>query len=392
MSTIALGMALYLISLALNDGGHQQIVESVVRMGSGHVLIQQKGYHESRGVERFLEPNQHDEALQWLQESGPGMGVEHVVSRVFASGLASSADGTSGAMLIASDPGKERTASYFAERLVEGDFPEADSAQAVVGQGIARKLALGIGDRVVLTAQAARGGELASALVRVSGVVRTGVEEFDEMLVLTPLSTASTLLQMEGGVHQVAVILNDAADSGRLADLAARAFPDLEALPWDRAHPEVVDYIRIDNAGNHIFSIVIFTLIGFLVLNTLLMSVLERSQEFALLDALGVTSQQRFLMVMLEATVVAFLGAAAGLAVGYAGHLYLSIHGFHLETFMSGDITVAGVAFDPVIYSELSARRILQTVSLVFGLALALALVPARRAAKPGEIGILGRN
>lgn len=193
-------------------------------------------------------------------------------------------------------------------------------------------------------------------------------------------------------VHQIAVVLDDAANSGRLASVARSQFPDLEILTWEQAHPEVVDYIRIDNAGNHIFSMVLFTLIGFLVLNTLLMSVLERTREFALLDALGVAPHQRFQMVMLEAVIVAAMASAAGLALGYGVHLYLAIHGLPLDLFVSGDLTVAGVAFDPVIYSELSTRRILQTVSLVFGLAMVLALVPARRAAKPGEIGILGRN
>ncbi len=391
--TIALGLALYLISLALNDGGHHQIVESVVRMGSGHVVIQAPGYFESGGVERFLEPTQWRPAFENLPAFGAGLGVRHVVPRVFASGLASSADGASGVLLIGSEPNREREASEFADRLVEGEFLDADDVpQAVVGHGVGRKLALGIGDRMVLTAQAARGGELESILVRVAGIVRTGVEEMDELLVMIPLTTAAEFLRMGDRVHQIAVVLDDAANSGRLASVARSQFPDLEILTWEQAHPEVVDYIRIDNAGNHIFSMVLFTLIGFLVLNTLLMSVLERTREFALLDALGVAPHQRFQMVMLEAVIVAAMASAAGLALGYGVHLYLAIHGLPLDLFVSGDLTVAGVAFDPVIYSELSTRRILQTVSLVFGLAMVLALVPARRAAKPGEIGILGRN
>ena len=42
--TISLGLALLLISLGLGDGSHNQMIESAVHMGSGHVLVQQKGY------------------------------------------------------------------------------------------------------------------------------------------------------------------------------------------------------------------------------------------------------------------------------------------------------------------------------------------------------------
>ena len=393
MATISLGLALFLVSVGLNDGGHMQMIESVVRLGSGHVLIQRQGYLASGGVERYLTGEERRRATEWIRSQSGSFSIQRVAGRVFASGLASSADGASGVLVIGMDPGVEREISLFHEKLLEGEFPEdLDSGQAILGRGVARRLVVGIGDRVVLTAQAAKTGELESMLVRVGGIVHTGIEELDEMLALLPIGTAQRFLGMGDGVHHLAILLAEPTESEPLANLGKREMSDLEVVHWSEAHPEIVDFIELDTAGGYLFLLMIFILIGFLVLNTLLMSVLERGREFALLDALGLTPVRRFAMVMAEALVVAALATVGGAAIGFGAHLYFAVYGLPMDLFFAEEITVAGVAFDPIIYSHLSAGRMLESVLLVFGLTLVLALVAARRAARPGEIGILGRS
>jgi len=136
----------------------------------------------------------------------------------------------------------------------------------------------------------------------------------------------------------------------------------------------------------------LFVLISFTVLNTLLMSVLERGREFSLLEALGLGPVKRFSMVMAEASLIAALAGFTGLCLGYSVHLYLHVHGLPLDLFYTGDISAAGVVFDPVFYSQLSAARIVNSLVLVTGLILLLALAPAWRASQPGDVRLLGRR
>ncbi len=118
---------------------------------------------------------------------------------------------------------------------------------------------------------------------------------------------------------------------------------------------------------------------------------MERGREFALLHCLGLTPGKRFIMVLVEAFFIAFLSALTGFALGFGVHLYLSRHGLPLDLFYSGELSAAGVAFDPVMYSHLSPARILQSMVLVFGLTLLLSLVPAWRAAQSADVHSLGR-
>ncbi len=390
VASAASGLALLLIFLGIGDGGHSQMIESAVRMGSGHVVIQQKGYRERGGIGRVLDENQLRMAESWAKSATGKFPIRYIARRTFASGLASSSDGATGVLIIGIQPGVEREASQFDDKLIKGEFLNPDDRdRVIIGEGVARKLSLDVGQKLVLMAQAAHVAEIQSRLVRVGGIMRAGLEEFDQVLVLMPLTTSQQLLMLDGEVHQVALLMDSEHLSEDLASLGKKQLPEMEVLSWGEVLPELKDFIRIDDGGNYLFNLVIFLLIGFTVLNTLLMSVLERNREYALLDALGLTPGKRFAMVILEATVIAALAVVVGLTLGYGVHLYLHFHGLPLDLFYSGDISAAGVTLDPVIYSDLSLNRIVGSMLLVFGLILMLALIPARHAARRGDVHLL---
>ena len=79
--------------------------------------------------------------------------------------------------LIGVQPLAEMQASDFDEKLIEGEFLNGDDGTWVIlGQGVAHKLALEVGDKLVLMAQGANSVEIRSLLVRVRGILRTGLE------------------------------------------------------------------------------------------------------------------------------------------------------------------------------------------------------------------------
>jgi ABC-type lipoprotein release transport system permease subunit len=392
VTTISLGLTLLLISLGLGDGGHEQMIDSAVHMGSGHVLVQQQGYQEQGGVARLLSPEEIDSVESWGQEMKRQFPILHVLRRSFVSGLASSADGSTGVQIIGIQAPLEEQASDFADKLIEGEFlTDQDRDRVILGEGVALKLSVGVGEKLVLMAQGADGQEIRSRLVRVGGILRTGLEEQDQVLLLIPLASSQEFLDLGGGVHQIAFLMQDARRSEELAGLGKQRFSALEVLSWGEAMPELKEFIRIDDGGSYVMNVIFFMLISFTVLNTLLMSVLERGREFALLHCLGLTPGRRFTLVLLEAFFIAAFSALLGFSLGYGAHLYLKHYGLPLDLFYSGEISAAGVAFDPVLYSALSAARILQAMVLVFGMTLILSLAPAWRAARSADVHSLGR-
>ena len=368
------------------------MIDSAVHMGSGHVLVQQQGYQEQGGIARLLSPEEIDSVESWGQEMKRQFPILHLLRRTFVSGLASSADGSTGVQITGIQAPLEEQASDFADKLIEGEFlTDQDRDRVILGEGVARKLSIEVGEKLVLMAQGADGQEIRSRLVRVGGILRTGLEEQDQVLLLLPLASSQEFLDLGVGVHQIAFLMQDARRSEELAGLGQQRFSALEVLSWGEALPELKEFIRIDDGGSYVMNVVFFMLISFTVLNTLLMSVLERGREFALLHCLGLTPGRRFALVLLEAFFIAAFSALLGFAMGYGVHLYLKHYGLPLDLFYSGEISAAGVAFDPVLYSALSAARILQAMVLVFGMTLILSVAPAWRAARSADVHSLGR-
>lgn len=390
VTTVSLGLALMLISLGLGDGGHRQWIDTGIAMGSGHILIQKKGYQESGETEQFMTDDQLRQADAWLDEMAKAYPVQRWVKRIFASGLASSSDGSAGVQLIGVEPDREAQVSLFDDKLKDGVFFGGDPDGAVIGLGVARKLELKVGGKMVIMAQAAHQVDIESKLVRIAGIVSTGVEDLDRILVLIDYETAREFLNIDGA-HQVAAFLENETEVHQLVD-RGRSLQGLEVLGWDDALPELRDAIAVDDGGNYVFQFMIFVLIAFTVMNTLLMSVLERKREFSLLDSMGLAPFKRFRMVIWEACFVSLLAMGCGLALGYGGHLYFAIYGFPLDLFYDGDITAAGILLDPVFYSVLTFRRILGSLMLVVSMTLGLALLPALRAARAGDVHLLGKH
>jgi ABC-type lipoprotein release transport system permease subunit len=386
-SGVALGLGLLLTMLGLGDGSHLQMIEAAVGMGSGHVLVQARGYQARRAVELTIPADVVPRVRDWALQQND---VAAVLPRAFASALLSSADGAAGVTLIGVEPPAEAAVSRFAARVQDGRFLAAgDRAAAVIGSGVGRVLHAGVGSRIVVMAQGAGERDVRSSLLYVVGVVHTGLDELDRSLLLMPLAAAQELLALDDGVHQVAMILRDQAASSARAAAARRAFPELDALTWAEADPDVDTAIRLDDGGHYLFNTIFFVIIGFMVLNTLLMSVLERRREMALLGALGLTPVRRWLMVMVEAALLAALAIVGGVALGGAVNAYFHVHGLPLAWFTDQPFESGGVLIDPVMYAYLTPRRIVGSAGLVFALTFALSLVAARQAARPVDPGLL---
>jgi ABC-type lipoprotein release transport system permease subunit len=386
-SGVALGLGLLLTMLGLGDGSHLQMIDAAVGMGSGHVLVQVRGYQARRAVEFAIPAHLVPRVADWARRQDD---VVAVLPRAFASALLSSADGAVGVTLIGVDPSVEARVSRFVARIREGRFVASDDREAaVIGSGVARVLRAGIGSRIVVMAQGARERDVRSSLLRVVGVVHTGLEEVDRSLLLVPLRSAQDLLALDGGVHQVAMILRDQAASAARAAAARRAFPEMEALTWAEADPDVDTAIRLDDGGHYLFNAIFFVIIGFMVLNTLLMSALERRREMALLGALGLTPARRWLMAMVEAAMLAGLAVAGGVTLGAGVNAYFHVHGLPLTWFTDQPFESGGVLLDPVMYAHLSLGRVVGSAGLVFALTLTLSLVAARHAARAVDPGLL---
>ncbi|MCL7745275.1 ABC transporter permease [Guyparkeria hydrothermalis] len=385
LASIAVGFGLAVLLIGLEDGSHNSMVRNAIKLGEGHLTVQPAGYLAAPANHKYLADGRAI-ASTLDRQAVPG----EIDPRISLQVLASSARNSLGAAFEGIDPTHDRRRDILAPRLVEGEWlATGDGRGIVIGDGMADRLKVDLGGKVVLMA-GDRQGDTQAQLARVRGVFDSGVDELDDYLVLGDISLARQFLIGEGAdadalpVTRFAIFLDDDATMAewkhRLDQAVGTA--SIAVLDWREMMPQLVQFILIDDAGNYIFLTLILIMVVFGILNTVLMSVLERSREFGLLRALGIGRTQLLLLVCCESLLLALLAVAAGWVVGGGVHLWFSHYGLDLSGLMDEGTSLMGTFIDPVIHTELSLARVAQLTGIVFGATLISGIYPAIKASR----------
>jgi ABC-type lipoprotein release transport system permease subunit len=392
---LGLGLALLLISLGLGDGAHEQMIANGVKLGGGHVVVQAKGYQNTRWQNLLLPAWVVSTTEEFLHARARQYSLPGVSPRLLASGLLSSAANAAGVVLFGVIAEEEKSVSLIPQRMVEGSYLSAGRLSGVViGAELAQKLEVRVGSKVVLMAQAVQpphsqaadgsAGEIQSALFRVTGIFRTGLRDVDAYVIHLWLAKAQELLRAPDQVTQVAIFLAREDDSPLVA-LSLRehlmAAP-AEVLTWREAMAELTQFVWLDDAFNYVMNGIVLLMVGLGLLNTILMAVLERRHEFGVCAALGLRPGQLMGMVVCESLMLAVISLALGLALGLSVHHYFATSGLDLRWFSETNLPIAGTVFDPILYSHLSLERIVWSVGLVFVMTAVISLYPALKAGR----------
>lgn len=389
---LGLGLTFVLISLGLLDGSHEQMVANRVRLGTGHVVIQPRGYNDSRSQELLLPFRAVSATEEFLRTEAITPLVRGTSVRLLASGLLTSAANADGVQIMGVDPKSERSVSLLPQRIVAGSyFDDNQRTGVVIGTELARKLAVKIGSKVVLMTQAVQspdtgatgavGGVMKSTLLRVNGIFRTGVQPFDAHVIQVPLPEAQSLLGAPGRVTQLAVLLKWEGEAMVVAVGLRKVLTgtSVEVLPWREAMPALAQIFLLEENFNFLMYGVVLAMVGLGILNTILMRVIQRRFEFGLCLALGLRPAQLALMVFGESLALTTISLAFGLVLGLSVEYYFATAGLDLRWFFPSSLPSA-LVFDPIIYSRLSLTRIFSSVGMVFLTATVISLYPALKA------------
>jgi putative ABC transport system permease protein len=378
--SIALGLTCVIFWVTLAEGMYAHLVDDAVRMHAGHVTLEPVGYRDAPAIDLRL---RGAPALAARLSRLPG--VERTKRLVLGQGVARSGTGGAGVAVMGVEPSVEAIASPLARRIVDGTYlTDDDGAWVVIGADLADRLGLAVGKKLVITTNDVSGA-LVESLFRVKGIFRTGSEEVDGYLVQAPLAAARHLYGLAPDeVTALGLVLRNADDEPAvLARVRALVDdPAVVVLPWQEVLPELAAFIRLDRTSDWTFQALLLVLILFTIFNTLLMSVLEREREFAVLLAIGTGTAQLRLQVLMESAYIGAIGGALGLALGGAVAGVMQVHGLDLSRFYRAGLTVSGFAVSTVVHAKVTARTLGFLGGLVLAATVVLGFLPMRRAGR----------
>ena len=349
---LAIGYFAVVLMVGWGEGMVAELIENATSLVSGQIEIHDAAYRPERSLYDTIGGREGVDVEELLNTIGADPSVVAAAPRVYAGALVSSGDSTRAGVLLGVEPEREVRLTRFLDPLVVGRLPDPGAYEVVLGEEMARQLAVGVGDELVVVASAAD-GSMANDLYAVVGVFRTGLIEFDGSTAVMPIVDLQTLVAFDAGrIHEIAVATTDpvgaAVAAERLATVLGAEDREIIVAPWTELNPLLSGYVALADSVYWIFIVIIFGVACLGVANTMLMATFERRREFAILLALGARPWSVVGSVLCEALALGVVSLAIGAALALPPMVWLSIAPVSLE-WLFEEVTLEGALLTPTL-------------------------------------------
>jgi ABC-type lipoprotein release transport system permease subunit len=299
-------------------------------------------------------------------------------------GMVASPATASGAKITGIIPAKESRLTNMQVFIKQGNyFADNKRNQIVIGEKLAHKLKVKLHSKVVITFSS-KAGDIISGAFRVGGIYKSSNTQFDGVNVFANAYDINTLLGPDSGYHEMAMLLKDGNEVTATENDIKKQFPKLKTESWLELSPanalmsEMTDYVL------EILMAVLMLGLAFAIINTMLMTVMERTRELGMLMAIGMNKGRTFSMLMYETIVLSFLGCPLGMGLAWLTIWYFGKHGIDLSLFSKA---LENFGYQTVIYTTLANDSYLQVSIIVLITAILSAIYPGLKAIrlKPTE-------
>ena len=374
---IASGLLGGLFSSAWMNGMANQRVQNTFDYETGHIQIHSPEYVENLDVKKTIEnSNTKAKVIADLPE------VASVTQRLRATGMAATANKNLGVNIIGVDRASEMNVFSLSKKIdtASGAFFEKEKKNAiVVSKALANELQARMNSKIVLTFQDYN-GEITGAAFKIVGLFKTDNTPWDKLHVFVLNRDLRKVLEVpENKTHEIVIRLNDFEQANSVSALLQKDFTEDKVEDW----AEISPYLRLMSGYMDmmmgLFMIIILGALGFGIVNTMLMVVLERTKELGMLMAIGMTRRRVFLMIMYETIFLAMIGAVVGEILSVICIYYFGQNGIDLSNYAEG---MEAVGYSAMTYPMLEPYRYLQITLLVVITALLASIYPAIKALK----------
>jgi len=306
--------------------------ESTINNGLGHLQIFTAD-HFNRDEVRVLDTG-IDNWHQVAANVKTGGHVRGVAPRIEFYGMVSNGEKSSVFIGSAVDPDAEKSLGFIS-RVTSGrdlDATPSGEVEATIGAGLAKSMNVKVGDGLTLLSMTSDGA-LNGVDVQIVGIVNSGIAEMDARALRITLASAQRLLQSDR-VTNLVVGLDATENTDRVADELA---PRLRNSPQQLVLKKWIDlatyYKQVNTMFNGIFlfmGIIVFFMVLMSSVNTLLMSMFERTREIGTMLAMGTPRAWIVALFMLEAALLGLVGAIVGIVGGNLVGALINAAGLHM--------------------------------------------------------------
>ena len=358
-ASIFFGVFFTVFMSSLQQGSFENMIDNMVRFYSGYIQVQEAEFKELRSVNNSFIP---DNELQ--QNIDASKFITQSTERIETFVLAGSETNSFPSMIFGVIPEKEEAISGISKWISDGEYFSSGSKDILIGKVLAENLEIQVNDSIVLIGQGYHGIS-AAGIYKVSGLLDFPLPDLSKQVIYMDINNCRELLDLADRATSY-VLMVDIPDNVKPAikDLKTNLGEDLKIYSWDELQPELVSLIEGKLASGKVVKALLFMIIGFGVLATIIMLMHERKRELGVMIAIGFQKTKIMIMIVVESFLIGILGVISGIVGSFPVVWYLYKNPIHV----TGQIaeTYRSMGFEPILKFSAGAEIFIPPAITVF--------------------------
>ena len=367
-ASIFFGVLLSAFMSSLQEGSYAQYINSIVNFYSGYIQVHQKGYWNDKVIGNTLK---YSAVRLKIKDT---KGLTFFTPRLETYALASSEELTKGVLVIGIAPEKEDSITNLSGRIINGHFLSKGEYGVVLGSALAKFMKLGINDTLVLLSQGYQGVS-AAGKYPVRGIIKQPSPELDRTVVYMDITNCQELFSAQDRLTSIVIMVRNIRDVSKIKkELISKLGNNYEVMDWKELNRTLMMQIDSDRASGIIIKGVLYMIIAFGILGTVIMMTAERRKEFGVLIAVGLQKYKLDYILVMEILLLGAVGIIGGVAVSIPLTWYFMLHPIPL-TGQAAEATLQ-MGFDPIMAFSMKASVYYDQALTIFIFTLLISLYP----------------
>lgn len=374
---IALGVATLIVVMAVMNGFRSELLGRILGV-SGHVQI-----YDSRGA-----------LFDYDKLSGELRGFEFVTSAIpqVEGQVMASANGAAQGVMVNGLRGEDFVHKpLVSEHIVAGSLDDYSAGEGImIGQRLAQKMGLGIGDTLTLISPEGR-ATIAGMMPRVKGypivaMFDVGMFEYDSGLVFMPMEEAQIFFKLKRGedaaVSSLELMVEDPKYAAGVANAIAQKYPTLYVQSWEQSNAHFFNALQVERSVMFLILTLIIIVAAFNIISSLIMLVRDKTRDIAILRTMGAKRGSVLRVFFICGASIGVIGTILGVLLGLAFALNIDTIKQFFEGLTGTELFTPTVYFLSQLPAEVDPSEVAKICLMALGLSFAATWFPARRAAK----------
>lgn len=374
ITAVSIGLWTGIFMMAFYNGMIEQRISSAITSELSHIQMHHPDFRKDYEIKYSL-----PEGRKMLESIAKKQEIKAVAGRVIIKGMIASASGSSGITINGVMPAEEQLLTNLKGKIIKGNYfnPKKEN-EILISEKLRKKLKLNLNKKTILTFQD-KEGNLASAAFRITGIYKTINGPYDDANVFVKITDVDSIAGIPNAFNEIAILLHSSTSVSEIQRNLKLQFPKTEIKNWMEISPELGLTVSVGDQMVYIFMGIILLALAFGIVNTMMMSVLERTREIGMLLALGMNKFKIFMMIILETFFLILAGCPIGILLAFTTIGITNRTGIDFSQFSE---VYSSFGYSSIIYPTLTWNQFGNIVVLIILTALFSALLPARRALK----------